>query len=79
MIQFALLLRYTSAAAYKIIKQHLPLPSTSSLEKLRSCKVASLKAAKALKEQNKISTDMVVMVDEMYLQKCAQFAERDIS
>ena len=53
-IRFALLLRYTSAAAYKIIKQHLPLPSTSLLEKLRSNKVASLKAARLLKEQNTI-------------------------
>ena len=52
-VRFALLLGYTSAAAYKIIKQHLPLPSTSSLEKLRSNKVASLKAARLLKEQNK--------------------------
>ena len=40
MIRFALLLRYTSAAAYRIIQQHLPLPSTSLLEKLRSSKVA---------------------------------------
>ena len=74
MVRFALLLRYTSAAAYKIIKQHLPLPSTSLLEKLRSCKVDSVKAAKLLKEQNKISTDVIIMVDEMYLQKCAQFS-----
>ena len=74
MIRFALLLKYTSAAAYKIIQQHLPLPPTSLLEKLRSSKVDSLKAAKLLKEQNKISTDVVVMVDEMYLQKRAQFA-----
>ena len=36
MIGFALLLGCTSAAAYKIIKQHLPLPSTSLLEKLVS-------------------------------------------
>ena len=74
-IRFALLLRYTSATAYMIIKQHLPLPSTSLLKKLRSNKFASLKAARLLKEQNKISTDVVLLVDKMYLQKCAQYAE----
>ena len=35
------------------------------LEKLRSNKVASLKAAKLL-------THVVLLLDEMYLQKCAQ-------
>ena len=67
MIPFALLLQYTSAAACKIVKQQLPLPSTSPLEKLKRCKVGSIKAVKILKEQNKISTDVVLMVDEMYL------------
>ena len=74
-IRFALLLWYTSAAAYKIIKQHLPLPSISLLEKLRSNKVAFLKAARLLKEQNKILTVVVLLVEEMYLQKCEQYAE----
>ena len=73
MIQFALFLRYTSATAYHIIKQHLPLPSTSLLEKLQSCKVEALKAAKLLK-QNKILVDAIHMVDKMYLKKCTQFA-----
>ena len=45
----------------------------------KSCKVGSLKAVKLPKEQNKISTDVVFMVDEMYLQKCAQFAGGDTS
>ena len=74
MIRFALLLKYTSAAAYKIVKQQLPLSSTLLLEKLKSCKVGSIKAAKILKKQNKISTVVVLMVDKMYLQKCTQFA-----
>ena len=67
-------MRYTSAVAYQIIKQHLSLPSTSLLEILRSYEVEALKAAKLLKEQNKISADVVLMVDEKYLQKRAQFA-----
>ena len=73
MIRFALLLRYTSASAYRIAKQHLPLPSTSLLEKLRSCKVDCLKVAKLLQRKNKISTDVVLMDDEIYLQKRAQY------
>jgi len=74
LIRWALLLRYTSASGYSILRQHLPLPSTSLLEKLRSSKVDSLKAARLLREQNKISSDVVHLIDEMYLQKCAQYA-----
>ena len=33
-----------------------------------------MKAARLLKEQTKILTDVVLLVDEMYLQKCAQYA-----
>ena len=73
MIQFALLLKYTSAAAYKIVKQQLALPSTLLLEKLKSCKVGSIRVANILKEQNKISTYVVLMVDKVYLQKYTQF------
>ena len=34
MLQFALLLRYTSAQAYMLLLDHFPLPSMSLLEKL---------------------------------------------
>jgi len=74
MIRFTLLLQYTSATAYRIVKEHLPLPSSSLLEKLRSGKLDALKAACLLKTQNKISEDVMLLVDEMYLQKCVQYA-----
>jgi len=43
-IRFALLLRYTSAQAYKLLQEHLPLPSLSLLYKLRKGNLDSTKA-----------------------------------
>ena len=39
--------------------------------------VDSLKVLKALGEKCKISTDLILMVDEMYLQKAAQYQARE--
>ena len=75
MIRFALLLRYTSSQACKILLQKLPLPSMSSLlAKLKSGHFDAMKAAKLLKEKSAISEDIILMADEMYVQKCVQYA-----
>ena len=39
--------------------------------------VDSLKVLKALGEKCKISTDLILMVDEMYLQKAVQYQARE--
>ena len=49
-LQFALLLRYTSLLAYKLIKEVFPLPSLSLLTKLSRGGVEPLKAVKLLLE-----------------------------
>ena len=77
MIRFALLVRYTSAQAYKILLQHFPFPSFSLLSKLKSSNVDALKAAQLLREKDAISEDIVLMADEMYLQKCVQYSGGD--
>ena len=50
-IRYALLLRYTSAQAYRLLLEKLPLPSFSTLEKLTKGGVNSLKPAKKLLEK----------------------------
>ena len=69
MIRFLLLIRYTSTQAYKILLQKPPFPSLSLLAKLKSESMDVIKAAKMLKDKGTISEDIILMVDEMYLQK----------
>ena len=72
-IRFALLSRYTSPQAYKQLLETFPLPSLSLLTKLQHGGIDSMKAAKMLFGQGLISEDIILMTDEMYLQKGTQF------
>jgi len=78
LLQFALLLRYTSLPAYKLLKEFFPIPSLSLLSKLSKGGIAPLKAAKVLLDKEKISKDVVLLVDEMYLQKSLQYQDGKI-
>lgn len=69
MIRFALHLRYTSLQSYKILLEKFPLPSISTLHKIQKGGVDAIKAAKKLREEGRMSSDVILMVDEMYLQK----------
>ena len=73
MIRYALHLRYTSLQAYKILLEKFPLPSVSLLNKIQQGGVDAIKAVKLLREKGEISTDCILMVDEMYLQKATQY------
>lgn len=77
MIRFALLLRYTSFQAYSLLLEHLPLPSISLLKRLRKGDLDAIKAAELLRGRGKIDNDVVMMVDEVYLKKCAQYSGGD--
>ena len=68
MIRFALHLRYTSLQSYKLLLEKFPLPSISTLHRIQAGGVDSLKAAKKLPEKGHISSDVILMVDEMFLQ-----------
>ena len=69
MIRFALHLRYTSLQSYKLLLEKFPLPSISTLHRIQAGSVDSLKAAKKLREKGHISSDVILVVDEMFLQK----------
>ena len=72
-IRYALLLRYTSLQAYKLLLQKFSPPSISLLNKLQAGGLDAVKSVKYLLEKGEISRDIVLMFDEMYLQKCTQY------
>ena len=73
MIRYALLSRYTSYQAYLLLLEMLPLPSISLLKQIQQGGVGSLKALKRLREAGEISSDIILMLDEMFLKKCTQY------
>ena len=64
-----LLLPYTSTQAYKLLLEQLPLPSFSLLKKLNKSGMEPVKAVKVLLDQGEIGEDVVLLFDEIYLQK----------
>ena len=68
-IRYALFLRYTSIQSYKILLEDFPLPSLSLLQKIASGIINFLKCAEKLRNDGKISDDISLLFDEMYLQK----------
>ena len=64
-----LLLRYTSTQAYKLLLEQFPLPSLSLLKKLNKNGMEPVKAVKVLLDQGEIGEDVVLLFDEIYLQK----------
>jgi hypothetical protein len=68
-MRFALRLRYTSKQAYDCLLEEFPLPSLSLLQKLTKGGKDSMKAVKLLLEKGEIDNDIVLLLDEMHLQK----------
>ena len=71
----ALCVRYTSIQAYKPFSQQFPLPSLSLLKKLTEGVIEPLKAVKVLLEQGKMRTDVILLLDEVYLQKDTKYQD----
>ena len=61
-------------ASYKVLLEEFPLPSLSLLNKISSGNIDALKSAKLLLKNGKMSQDVCVILDEMFLQKCAEFS-----
>ena len=62
-IQFALLLRYTSIQSYRILQKDFPLPSISLWKKVCSGAIDAEKCAQTLKNEGKISEDVCLLFD----------------
>ena len=60
-IQFALLLRYTSIQSYRILQKDFPLPSIPLWKKVCSGAIDAAKCAQTLKNEGKISEDVCLL------------------
>ena len=69
MIRLALLLRYTSLQAYKLLLEEFCIPSLSLLAKLKSGNLNPIKAAELLRHKKILPNNIVLITDEMYLKK----------
>ena len=58
--------------------KEFPFLSLSLLKRITEGKLDTAKCAKSLKSQGVISEDVVLMFDEMYLQKCEEYCGGEI-
>ena len=72
-IRYSLMLRYTSLQAYKLLLEQFNLPSVSYLKKLKQGKMDPEKCFKILRDEGKMCEDVILMFDEMFLQKSQEF------
>ena len=56
-----------------MLLEDFPLPSFSLQRKISKGKIDDIKYAQALKKDRKISEDICLLFDEMYLQKCEEY------
>ena len=68
-----MLLRYTSIQSCKVSLQDFPLPSLSLLQKISSGTIDAIKCANTLRIEGKISEDVFMIFDEMYIQKSQEY------
>jgi hypothetical protein len=73
LLRLALMTRYTSKQAYNILLEELPLPSISMMQKLNHGGIEPIKALKFLLQEERVDDNVVLLVDEMYLQKSCEY------
>ena len=64
---------YLDIHQYKILLEDFPFPSLSLLSKINKRKIDAIKYSQALKKDDKISQDICLLFDDMYLQKCEDY------
>ena len=74
LLRYSLMLRYTSLQAYRLMMEEFKLPSLALLRKITTGNIDTIKSAKMLKANGNISEDVILMLDEMYLQKCEEYS-----
>ena len=77
-VTYALLLLYTVIQSYRMLLENFPLPSLSLLHKISSGTIQAVKCAEALRNEGKLSRDVRLMFDEMYLEKCKEYFAGDL-
>ena len=67
------MLRYTSIQSHKVLLKVFPLPFLSLLQNISSGTIDAARCANALCIGGKISEDVCMIIDEMYLQKSYEY------
>ena len=65
--------RYTSLQSYRLLLKEFNLPSLSLLHKITQGKIDAISTVKALHGNGIISKDVILIFDEIYLQKGEEF------
>ena len=61
-----------------LLIKEFPFPSLFLLKKITEGQLDAVKCVKSLKSQGVISEDVVLMFDEIYLQKCEEYCGGEI-
>ena len=77
-IRYSSLLRYNSLQTYLLLMKEFTFPSLSLMKKITEGQLDAVKCPKSLKSQGMISEDILLMFDEMYLQKCEEYCGGEI-
>ena len=77
-IRCSLHLCYNYLHTYRLSMKDFPFYSLSPLKKFTEGKLDAVKCPKSLKSQGVICEDIVLMFDEMYLQKCEEYCGGEI-
>ena len=77
-IRYSSLPRYNFLQTYRLLMKEFPFPSLSLMKKITEGQLDAVKCPKSLKSQGMISEDIVLMFDEMYLQKCEEYCGGEI-
>ena len=64
--------------SYKLLQEEFNMPSVSLLKKLTHGSLDTVKAAKLLQQSGSISQDVILMFDEMYLQKSQEYVGMEL-
>ena len=67
----------TSFQAYRLFFERFPIPCLSLLNKIQEGGVDMLNVLKTLHEKGSFSCDCILMIDEMYLRKPAQYQSEE--
>ena len=72
LMRFALMPRYTSRQAYSLLLDAFPIIILFE-NNIKWCGVEPIKALKLLLQNEQVSSDCVLLIDDMYLQKGGQY------
>ena len=69
---------YNSLQTYLLLMKEFTFPSLSLMKKITEGQLDAVKCPKSLKSQGMIPEDILLMFDEMYLQKCEEYCGGEI-